>query len=72
MTKHEGYQCDGGCGANLVLKPTDMTTRHGWFRTFTPDGLPTFDTCSAVCLVRCLEQHGLRGTVTLPKGEHSG
>ena len=56
MSKHEGYQCDGGCGATLVIEPSDSTTRHGWFRTFTPNRLPTLDCCSAECLTRALSR----------------
>lgn len=68
MTKHDGFQCDGGCGASLVLDPTDSTTRHGWYRTYSPARLPTLDCCSAICLVRALDRLGVTDQTGLPHG----
>lgn len=68
MTKHEGYQCDGGCAASLVLDPMDSTTKHGWFRTYSPGRLPTLDCCSALCLVRALDRLGVTDHSGLPTG----
>lgn len=71
MTKHEGYQCDGGCGESLVIDPIDSTTKHGWYRTFTPRGERTLDTCSAECLARALSTFcGMRG-LRLPNGDRA-
>lgn len=53
MAELKAYTCDAGCGnAQMMDKASDSVTRYGWFLTFTPDGFPTWYTCSAACLAR--------------------
>lgn len=58
--KHEGFTCDGGCGATVVLNPADVLDRlaaHGWYHLFTPGRLPTITACSSACVTEALRIH---------------
>jgi hypothetical protein len=58
MTEHRGYECDGGCGATVVLHGVaDTLARHGWFTTFGPEGGKTLHCCSRTCLHMALTNH---------------
>ena len=58
MPKAEGYSCDGGCGASVVLERPGATLMSvGWFTCFPPPGSPTLYADSSVCMVRAIERH---------------
>lgn len=54
VSEVSGFQCDGGCGASLVIDRLDTPTAHGWAIVLTPRGEATQHACSPRCLIRAV------------------
>lgn len=55
--KQEGYTCDGGCGATVVLERHQSLLDAGWWTTYPPHGAGgVIEACSAVCMLRAISR----------------